>query len=322
MEKKRQSLKEALKQSGKFSEHELRYLPRSFDILGEIALVQIPRELESKKKIIGEKLLELSKNIKTVYGKGKVYGRLRKQKIEFLSGKKNEETIYKESNCLMKLNVRTCFFSPRLATDRADIAQKVKKKESVLVMFSGVAPYGLVIARNAKCKKVVCIELNRECTKYAKENINLHTLHNCEAVQGDVKKVCLEMKKKKIAFDRIIMARPQLKETFLKEAFLVSKKGTIIHFYDFVKLDEMEKKVSEKRVLQAAKQARNKVNSSGIKILIEHAPYKYNLINSDFSFNSYFSISPNYETSNALSVRRPPDAWIEHQLSGKEKIFS
>lgn len=277
MIKERMSLKEALRNSGSFSEHELRYLPRSFDVLGEIALVQIPKELDGKKKLIGEKLLEFNKNVKTVYGKGKTYGRLRKQKIDFLAGKEQEETIYKESGCLMKLNIRTCFFTPRLATDRLDIAGKVKKKESVLVLFSGVAPYGLVIAKNAKCKKVVNVELNRECTKYALENIKLNKLHNCEAVQGDAKKFCLEMKKKKVTFDRIIMARPQLKDTFLKETLLVTKKGTIVHFHDFVKDDEFKKKISYKRILDAAKIKRKKVKIMGMKILRELAPYKYNV---------------------------------------------
>ncbi len=279
MEKKRLGLKEALGKDPRFNCEELKFLPRSFDVLGKIALIQIPTELKGKEKIIGEKLIELNKNVKTVYSKGKFYGRLRKQKIELIAGKKIEETIYKESGCLMKLNVKTCYFSPRLSTDRLEIASKVRKKEEVLVMFSGVAPYGLVIARHAKCKKVVCVELNRECTKYAKENIKLNKLYNCEVVQGDVKKFSLDMKKKKITFDRIIMARPQLKETFLKEAFMVSKKGTVIHFQDFINQKEIEKgkNIPKKRVLDAAKKAGKKIKIRGFKILRELAPYKYHV---------------------------------------------
>jgi tRNA (guanine37-N1)-methyltransferase len=277
LEKKRLGLKEALSRDERFSEQELKILPRSFDVLGEIALIQIPRELEEKEKIIGEMLLELNKHVKTVYGKGKFYGRLRKQKIRLIAGKNQEETIYKESGCLMKLNIKTCYFSPRLSTDRLDVAKKVKKKENVLVMFSGVAPYGLVIAKHSKCKKVVNVELNRECTKYAKINIRLNRLSNCEAVQGDVKKICPEFKKKKIYFDRIVMARPQLKDTFLKEAFLAAKKGTIIHFQDFVNQKEIDKDISRKRVLEAAKSSRKKVRISDFKILRELAPYKYHV---------------------------------------------
>ncbi len=277
MEKKRQSLKEVLKRSGKFSEEQLRYLPRSFDILGEIALVQIPYNLREMKKVIGQNLISLNKNIRTVYGKGKFYGRLRKQRIEFLAGKKQEETVYKENGCIFKLNVKTCFFSPRLSTDRMNLAHNIKKKEEVFVMFSGIAPYGIVIAKNSRCKKVVCVELSKECTKYAKESIKLNKLYNIEAIPGDIKKVCPRFKKEKITFDRIIMARPQLEETFLKEALMVARKGTIVHFQDFVKKEELEKKVSEKRVQDAAKRAKMKIRILGFNILRELAPYKYHI---------------------------------------------
>ena len=236
-----------------------------------------PYNLQEMKKVIGQNLISLNKNIKTVYGKGKFYGRLRKQRIEFLAGKRQEETIYKENNCIFKLNVKTCFFSPRLSTDRMDLAQKVKKKEEVFVMFSGIAPYGVVIAKQSRCKKVVCVELSKECTKYAKESIKLNKLYNIEAIQGDIKKVCPKFKKEKIVFDRIIMARPQLEETFLKEALMVCKKGSIIHFQDFVKLDEFKSKISEKRILDSAKKAKLRVKIFDTRILRELAPYKYHI---------------------------------------------
>ena len=53
-------------------------------------------------------------------------------------------------------------------------------------------------------------------------------------------------------FDVTIMARPQLKDDFLKEAFVVSKggkKGTKIFYYDFIdadKVDELVEKESPK----------------------------------------------------------------------------
>jgi tRNA (guanine37-N1)-methyltransferase len=272
-EKKRQSLKDVLKRDSRFSAEELRFLPRSFDVLGSIALIQIPFNLENKAKIIARKLLELNKNIKAVYGKGKFYGRLRKPKLRWLAGKKIEETFYKESGCLFKLNVKTCFFSPRLATDRLDIAGRCKKKDKVLVMFSGIAPYGIVIAKHAKCK-VTCVELSKECTKYAKENIKLNKLHNCETIQGDVKKINKLVDEK---FDKIIMARPQLKYDFLKEAFSVSKKGTIIFFQDFLMKQELDKGVHIKRINVVAKKAKKKVKILGTRILRELAPYKYNI---------------------------------------------
>ena len=69
------------------------------------------------------------------------------------------------------------------------------------------------------------------------------------------------------------MARPQLKEDFLKQAFLASKKGTIIHFYDFVKnLNESVEKIN-----LAAKKYSRTIEILGFKKVREIAPYKYHI---------------------------------------------
>lgn len=277
LDKKRQRLRDVLQEDKRFNEKELRLLPRSFDIIGRVIIIQIPRELEKKEKIIAEALLRQHKSVETIYAKGKFYGRLRKPRLRWIAGRKISETIYKEAGCLFKMDVKTCFFSPRLATDRLEIAKMCKKGENVLVMFSGVAPYGIVIAKNSHIKRVVNVELSKECTEYAKKNVVLNKLINVEIIQGDVKRICPILKKKKNLFDRIIMGRPQLKETFLKEAFLVVKKGTIVHFQDFITQDEMKKAVHVKRVLDAAKKAKRKIEIHGTKIIRELAPYKHHV---------------------------------------------
>jgi len=261
-------LKELLTKTNKFSKNEEKYLPSSFDLIGEVALIHISKKIKNKEKIIANALLKNNKNIQTVYSKGKHFGKLRKQKIKFLAGKKSEEVTYKESGCLFKFNIKTCFFSPRLSTDRLEIAKQVKTREKVLVLFAGIAPYAIVLAKIAKPKKVTCIELGKEACKYAKENARLNKV-NIEIIQGDVKKICKKVKEK---YDRIVMPRPQLDYDFLKEAFLISKKGTIIHFYDFVQEKDIEK-VKDK-IRKAAKKAKKKVKILKVKKIREIAPYK------------------------------------------------
>lgn len=210
-----------------------------FDIIGDIALLPLfTRNAERTAK----KLMSEHKNIKSVYIKSeKVKGRLRKQKLKFLAGEKIKETIHKESGCLMKLNIEDTYFSPRLSNDRLIIAKQVKKGEKVLVMFSGIGPYAIVIAKHSKAKEIYAVEINRKASEYAEENVELNRLNNVRIIQGDVKKV---VPKLKIKFDRIIMARPQLKETFLETAFKVSKKGAIIHFHDFLWQEEIPERIS------------------------------------------------------------------------------
>jgi len=237
----------------------------SFDIIGSIAIIQI------NNKKLAQNILKKQKNIKTVYYRGKISGRLRTPSLKFLAGKRQTETIYKESGCLMKLDIKTCYFSPRLGTDRFEIAKKVKKNENVLVMFSGVAPYALIIGKHAKPKSIYCVELSKLASKYAQENIKLNKLKNITIIQGDVKKIIPRLK---IKFDRIVMARAQLKETFLKQAFMVSRRGTIIHFYDFIAKEDFPKE-SIAKINAMAKKMAKKVKIISSKKVREIAPYRY-----------------------------------------------
>ena len=126
-------------------------LPSSYDIVGDILIVEIPDELKKKEKQIANKLLKDHKQVKTVVKKKGIHGgKFRVQKYVVLAGDRRKETEYKENGVRIKLNVDKTYFSIRLATERLRIAKQVKDGEIVLVMFSGVAVYPLVIAKNAK----------------------------------------------------------------------------------------------------------------------------------------------------------------------------
>src|SRR3989344_3533776 len=120
-----------------------------YDIIGNIAIVKFSREekLKDKMKFANQFLKEI-KNVKTILEKSnKFSGRLRTQKTKYLAGEKTKEAIYKENSCIFRLNVDTCYFSPRLASEIMEISSLVKENEKVLVMFGGVAPFAIVIAR-------------------------------------------------------------------------------------------------------------------------------------------------------------------------------
>jgi len=250
---------------------------KSFDVIGNIAILNIPKFKTNEKKVAmiwAKKLLRKHKNIRGVFVKTKIAGRLRVPRLVWIFGNKKTVTVYKENGVLMKVDVATCYFSPRLGTDRLEIAKNVKKNENVLVMFSGIAPYGIIIAKHSRAKQVVCVELGKEPSKYAAENVKLNKLKNVKIFRGDVKRILPRLK---IKFDRILMPRAQLKEDFLKEAFQVSKKGTIIHFYDFIEgknEKEMETNLSDK-LIKLTKKLKRKIKIQKIKRVREIAHHKY-----------------------------------------------
>ena len=244
----------------------------SYDLIGKIAIVKFSKETKATaKKKFANKLLKENKSITTVVEKiGKFRGRLRKQETRFIAGDKTKEALHKENGCVFRLNVDEVYFSPRLSNERKEISENIKKNDLVLVMFSGLSPFPIVIAKNSKAKKVYSNEINREANKYGKLNIELNKLKDRVFIlPGDVKKVIGKIGREK--FDVIVMPRPRLKETFLKEAFSISKKGTRIFYYDFCKEDET-KEIVEKIKLEA-KKARKKIKILKTKVAGEIAPY-------------------------------------------------
>jgi len=272
----------------------------AFDILGNIALVKFCRAAKAKdKKKFANKILKSNKSITTILEKtGKFKGRLRKQETRYLAGIKTKEAVYRENNCVFRFNIDNAYFSSRLSNERKEIAGKIKKGEEVLVMFAGVAPYPIVIAKNSEAHKVYSNEINKEANKYGKLNAELNNVKNRVIfLDGDIKKIAEKIAKNKKRvnsktrnslndgfndkifishkFDVIVMPRPQLKDSFLEEAFLLSKKGTRVFYYDFCKEDEINGVVE--KVKSEAVKYKHKIKILNIKKAGEIAPYRYRI---------------------------------------------
>src|SRR3989338_713945 len=157
------NLKAALQE--KLTEKELSLLKTSFDIIGNIAVLEIPPELRRKEKLIAETLMEIHRNIKTVCKKSSERkGIYRLRGIKKISGN-GFETIHRESGCRFKLDIRKAYFSVRESTERQRIADLVKEKEKVLVLFSGIGPSGVIIAKKCPCQ-IKMVEINPTACKY------------------------------------------------------------------------------------------------------------------------------------------------------------
>ena len=103
------NLKGALK--SKLTKKEFEFAPKAFDTFGNIAVIEIPKELEKKKKLIGETLLGLHKQIETVCSiESDHEGPFRVQKVKVIAGKKNLVATYKESAATMLIPLGKVFF--------------------------------------------------------------------------------------------------------------------------------------------------------------------------------------------------------------------
>jgi len=207
--------------------------PSSFDLIGHIAIIEIPEKLKKKKKLIAKIIMSLNKHIKTVLEKASERkGIYRIRKYRFLAGEKKFETIHKEYGCVFKLDPTKVYFSPRELTERQRIASQVKEDEVVMVMFAGVAPYAIQIAkRQPNVKEVIAIEINPIAVKYAKENVILNKVQDkVKVIEGDVREKCKDFYGK---CDRVVMPLPKGAEDFLDIAINCLKKEGYVHFYNW-----------------------------------------------------------------------------------------
>lgn len=259
---------------GRLTEKQLSLLPSSYDIIGDILIFSdFPKELSKKEKIIGNALLKLHKNIKVILKKTKKFsGKYRLPKLKVIAGEKRKETIYKENNITLKLNIEKVYFSPRLSNERKRINLLIKANESILVMFSGCGVYPVNIAKNTKAKEIYSIEINPLAHKYAEENIKVNKLKNITLFCGDVKKIIPKLNKK---FDRILMPLPKDAGDFLIDAFKVCRKGTIIYFYTFGQEKEFDN--IKKNLIEKCKKLGKKIKIIQLVRCGQYSPFTYRI---------------------------------------------
>ncbi|MCK5023800.1 MAG: class I SAM-dependent methyltransferase family protein [Candidatus Aenigmarchaeota archaeon] len=215
----------------RFSEKDLKLVKGAFDVIGKSAIMEIPDELSHREKDIVEALLEMHPHIETVYKKGSDReGTFRLRDLKLIHGEEKEEE-YKEHGYRVRLNVKRIYFSPREGTERQRIASMVKPKETVMVMFAGVGPYSVAIAKKQpKVAKVYSIELNPDGYKYMEENFRINKVSKkVVPILGDCETGCAPYFGK---CDRVVMPLPKGAYEYLEVAVkCLKKKGGIIHYY-------------------------------------------------------------------------------------------
>ena len=267
------NLKEALVE--KLPKKLQEFAPKAFDSFGNIAVIEIPKELEKKKSLVGKTLLDINPRFETICSiESDHVGEFRVQKVKVIAGKKNLVATYKESAVTLKVPLGKVFFSPRLGTERLRIAKEIKKGEEIGCWFSGVGPYPVVFAKNSEMAHAVAIELNPTAHKYALENAKLNKCEDkVDFVCGDVKKV---YKKYKKTFDRIAMPLPHTGYQFLEEAFFCIKEKGKIYFYEIVEKGDFS--LPEKQIRDAAKKQKRKIRITRKKKVRQFSPTKEQVV--------------------------------------------
>lgn len=260
----------------------INHVPSSFDILGSkgdsVAIIEIPEELGEYFDVIAEAVQHVHRSVKSVLlKKSERHGEYRLRDLELLSGDPNTEVIHKESGCRFKIDPRLTYFSTRESTERERIIEQITGPEDVLVLFSGIGPFPICIARKRHDVTATAIELNPDAHRYCVENIRLNKVEGrVEAIEGDVREVCPTLGKQ---FDRVLTPLPKGAHLFLDVIVPMVKPGGILNFYHWAP-EEDRYTEAFKLVEAASKEYGRKVEFLGGVKVAKYSP-RYSKIRID-----------------------------------------
>jgi len=211
----------------------------SYERIGDLVVISELSEDISKQEAV-EGILEHNPNLDSIILKtGKLSGEFRVGNYEMLYGE-GTETVHKEHGTQIKVDPTEMFFSEREGTERKRIFESVQEGEKVLVMFCGVGPFPVTIARNARPEKVVGVEKNPKAVNYARENTELNNVSDeVEILQGDVKNVCPNLG----CFERVLMPSPTNSLEFVEEAIDCTCEKGVLVVYSIQHKDNMYEEV-------------------------------------------------------------------------------
>jgi tRNA (guanine37-N1)-methyltransferase len=210
----------------------LSHIPRSFDIIGNIALLEIPRDLSDYSDAVAEALIQVNPHVKTVLAKASpITNTFRTRDFKILAGEDLTLTEHIEHGCVFRVDPRKAYFSPRLSYERQRVSLSVRSGEIIVDMFAGVGPFSIMAAKLGKAKKVYGIDINPEAVSFMLQNIMMNDLRGkVSAILADSASTPAQLLEH--VADHIIMNLPKESLPYITQACdFLRPEGGLIHFY-------------------------------------------------------------------------------------------
>lgn len=254
-------------------------LPHSADVIGDIVVIELPPELEPHQKTIGEAILKMYKNSRTVLAKASaITGDYRLRDYQVIAGEAKTETVHKEHGCLLHVDLSKAYFSPRLSHEHNRIALAVKEGETVIDMFAGVGSFAVLIGKKHENVKVYAIDVNPNAVSLLRTNARVNRVETkVFPVLGDAREI-VQQRLAGMA-DRVIMNLPEKSFDYVDVACKALKtKGGNIHFYSFTRPKETIESIRERLQKSISENARQLVKISFSGLVRATGPHEWQAV--------------------------------------------
>jgi len=226
---------------------ELRHeLPRSFDVVGDVVIVRLPKTLLPYCHEVGTALLSFVPGARVVAVDSGVQGEARLRALEVVAGQGPLVTTYRENGLSFKVDLERAYFSPRLAGEHDHMSKVSQDGERLLDLFCGIGPFSLTVLSRCLHSTAVGVDSNAQAIELMRENaerMGVSARLECRTEDaGNFLKGGGE-------FDRVVMNLPREGYKYLKLVGRLVKSPGWLHFYGLVPKGDIASKSDE--VLEA-----------------------------------------------------------------------
>jgi tRNA (guanine37-N1)-methyltransferase len=203
-------------------------LPRSFDVVGDVVLVRLPEELQSRGPEIGAALLRFVPGARLVGEDRGVHGPERRRSVVRLAGEGRWVTRHRENGIDLDIDLEGAYFSPRLAREHARVAAEVRPGDRVYDLCCGVGPFAVTIARDGRARAVVAVDANPRAIACLRATLARYQFAaRIEAVEDRIERFTLE----RGPFERVIFNLPREGIKYLPSVGnLVARAGRLFYY--------------------------------------------------------------------------------------------
>ena len=226
-----------------------RSLPSSFDVIGDIAVLKIPSEMQRYRGEIGRAILRWNPTLQVVVEDRGVKGERRVRSIDVIAGERRTTTVHTEHGLRYAVDLAQAYFSPRLASERQRIANQVLAGEVVADPFAGVGPYAILIAKRRRPKIVHASDVNPAAVALLRANVGANRIDRVATYEGDARQILEQIR----PVDRVILDLPHTAFDHLGHSFAALGARGVVHVYRI--LERADERAAADRIRAIAAQA-------------------------------------------------------------------
>ncbi len=254
---------------GLIPEEDLRRVPSSYTIIGDVAVINLPEDLMAYGGLIGEAIANVSRGVRAVYAGSRVVGEYRVKRLKHVYGDAVSKTVHKEYGLSISVDVVRTYYNSSLSEEHRRVAKLICDGEVIADLFCGVGPFSL---HAASLRRVVsyAVDFNPDALKCLLESIDM----NGKVLKGRVVPVLDDVADfldlvRDGSFSRVIMNLPHKALEYLPLSHSKVREGGVIHLYVISSSGsgavEDVRRVSDNLGLSVV----------GVKRVLDYAPRKY-----------------------------------------------